>query len=83
LKLEEPEYSLEKYFDYYHTEEGQKKAKCRICKAELSRASNSSMGGHLLGPHKEFFKLYDAARRKFGLHLQHTRPSQGASSGYQ
>jgi hypothetical protein len=88
LNTEKPEYSLEKYFDFYITddiggEKGQKKARCRICKKVLARPKGSTNGMtyHLEGPHREFFKLYDDARKN--LDLKNKRISQAASSGKQ
>jgi hypothetical protein len=71
LNTRKPEHLLQKYFDYFITDDigevkGKQRARCRICKKELARAygSTASMRGHLKGPHEEFYKLYDDARQK-------------------
>jgi hypothetical protein len=88
LNSEKPDHIFEKYFDYYITDDigekkGNRKARCRLCQAELARSDGStrSMKNHLKGPHKEFNKLYEAARQKLG--LQRERLSHTATSGNQ
>jgi hypothetical protein len=83
-----PESSLEKYFDYYKTEDigekkGKQKARCRICNKELARTGGNTGGmtKHLMGPHEEFYKIYEAARQN--LDLKNKRISQPASSSNQ
>jgi hypothetical protein len=86
LNSEKPEYLLEKYYDYYEIKDigdkkGQQKARCRICKKELARngGSTRSMTTHLMGLHKNFYELYEAARQKSN--LQQRRLTQAALLG--
>jgi transposase-like protein len=81
-----PESSLQKYFDYYKTEDkgevkGKQMGRCRICNKNFARirGTTGSITYHLMGTHEEFYKLYDDAKKK--LDLKPKRFLQGASSG--